>query len=65
MSKFVSVAVGHRLPDGRHFVSDEEAAEYPEVRAFVARFPNYYVRAEQAGLPHLCGWVGPIEEPQP
>ena len=47
----------HRLPDGREFITDEAYEDFPEVRAFGRRFPNYWIRE-----PWFGGYVGPKNE---
>jgi len=46
-----------RLGDGRYFISDLDCDLRPEVRAFVARFPDYWSRHET-----LDGWASPQGE---
>jgi len=46
----------HVLEDGREFIADRDAAERPEIAAFVARFPDYWTRDDR-----LFGWIGPAD----
>ena len=45
----------HTLPDGRRFISEQDAIEQPYIIEFIGQFPNYWTYD-----PVRCGWVSPI-----
>lgn len=47
------------LPDGRSFITEQNATEFPWVRAFIGRFSNYWRHDLDRN-----GWISPkIGEP--
>lgn len=53
----------YRLPDGREFITEQDAVDRPEILACVKRFPNYW-RPSMTRM----GWEGPLinqDEGQP
>lgn len=58
MSKAESAAVPvYELSDGRKFIAYKDALEYPEIMAFVKRFPTYWIPSFT-----LHGWIAEPRE---